>query len=117
MRGEHGSVRGTWKRIFGSSPHAWGTRPSLRARARGDRFIPTCVGNTSRWMWPVTMYAVHPHMRGEHPKFYHDAVSKIGSSPHAWGTRIHASPRTATGRFIPTCVGNTTWIGAVPGAR
>src|SRR5438105_4964197 len=48
-------------------------------------------------------------MRGEHPD---DIVGKIkddGSSPHAWGTLRRTGLVRPPIRFIPTCVGNTTW--------
>ncbi len=51
--------------------------------------------------------AVHPHTRGEHEAILKVVRSRVGSSPHSWGTlrRSHAGGREA--RFIPTLVGNT----------
>ncbi len=93
----------------GSSPRAWGTRiviagpvkisavhPHVRGEHSTDRqsnryanrFIPTCVGNTSDLISMAVREAVHPHVRGE-----------------------HLPPQTITTlatRFIPTCVGNTS---------
>src|SRR5262245_33873744 len=87
MRGEHPTCWRVAIPSFGSSPHAWGTRRG-RGRPRGElRFIPTCVGNTSRIPSPSTAIPVHPHMRGEH--------GGVGDG------------RASSTRFIPTCVGNT----------
>ena len=107
MRGEH--LKPCYKifLILGSSPHAWGT-PSISGPHVGDdRFIPTCVGNTTRYAWTRAEITVHPHMRGEHGARAPDAVGPDGSSPHAWGTRRLKVPFLDTDRFIPTCVGNT----------
>ena len=121
---------------LGSSPRAWGTRvrrptesaihsvhPHVRGEHEGNtlhrqlviRFIPTCVGNTALY---VQSYVPSP-----------------GSSPRAWGTRhqvllqpfdlpVHPhvrgehsidSPIESTRmRFIPTCVGNTSFVLAAP---
>ena len=55
------------------------------------------------------MQPVHPHMRGEYFIISYFLVDGSGSSPHAWG--IHASSRLhfKHSRFIPTCVGNTSF--------
>src|SRR5690349_2451361 len=49
---------------------------------------------------------VHPHMRGEHFMGHSPASSRIGSSPHAWGTCRNFCHCLEDQRFIPTCVGN-----------
>ncbi len=100
---------------IGSSPRAWGTRPRHSYCQRGNRFIPTCVGNT--WarpaVWPAS--SVHPHVRGEHDIARVLVPVVPGSSPRAWGTRmVNVSPG-AQSRFIPTCVGNT--VGQHVGGR
>src|SRR6266436_491594 len=46
-------------------------------------------------------------MRGEHPSGVTRNSSSVGSSPHAWGTRMHRNKTLHDRRFIPTCVGNT----------
>src|SRR2546425_961090 len=66
MRGEHEATQGADTEGIGSSPHAWGTHSEQTETITGQRFIPTCVGNT----WPrpgfLMTATVHPHMRGEH---------------------------------------------------
>src|SRR6266446_1351838 len=47
MRGEHGYRHGGSSFAGGSSPHAWGTLPVIAIPDGFNRFIPTCVGNTS----------------------------------------------------------------------
>ena len=83
--------------VNGSSPHAWGIRPPDAAPGQGQRFIPTCVGNTwglgSGW------------------------ISEVGSSPHAWGIHLVGVLEDVHERFIPTCVGNTCWSGHKARAR
>ena len=69
--------------------------------------ISTCVGNTSRPSTIPTSSTVHPHMRGEYLRYSSAQVSKIGSSPRAWGIHLPSFMQYREGRFIPTCVGNT----------
>ena len=87
MRGAHTPSGLLISRQRGSSPHAWGTHGKRVTFLACGRFIPTCVGHTTR------VLRVHQSLHG--------------SSPHAWGT-----PRQLPGvrlelRFIPTCVGHT----------
>ena len=53
-----------------------------------DRFIPTCVGNTSSGSGPKTPISVHPHVRGEYEQHLDDALQPAGSSPRAWGIPV-----------------------------
>ena len=76
--------------------------------------IPTCVGNTACAFTTARTGAVHPHMRGEHLKAALSQAADDGSSPHAWGTLYPRSSVFFTGRFIPTCVGNTCRWGCDP---
>ena len=50
----------------GSSPRAWGIPFSSCSLAFCSRFIPTCVGNTSRFRFFSFLLPVHPHVRGEY---------------------------------------------------
>ena len=72
------------------------------------RFIPTCVGNTISSAEKRMPRPVHPHMRGEYQKRAKIKNSVDGSSPHAWGILALRLNGVTRGRFIPTCVGNTT---------
>src|SRR5712691_11737263 len=112
MRGEHISSRRSDLMVHGSSPHAWGTRRRHRGRECGRRFIPTCVGNTTLSREAIKKIPVHPHMRGEHKFETRLTLVKAGSSPHAWGTLILGIGAALVVRFIPTCVGNTSWPGS-----
>ena len=106
-RGEHvlcGRYRVT---EYGSSPRAWGTRPSRRYPANPGRFIPTGVGNTGKLAELLEELTVHPHGRGEHVSSYHYGRSCAGSSPRAWGTPKLRLYYLRFWRFIPTGVGNT----------
>ena len=106
-RGEHRASDLLTINNVGSSPRAWGTRWASIRHPDGTRFIPTSVGNTTIIVIRSFSHAVHPHERGEH-ECARRIVQRIrGSSPRAWGTRRPPFRPPATGRFIPTSVGNT----------
>src|SRR2546430_407952 len=107
MRGEHVSLETCPAAHVGSSPHAWGTHSNQALDLCGARFIPTCVGNTNHPASIPRCAPVHPHMRGEHNTASAVAQDEVGSSPHAWGTRVSPAGERRNTRFIPTCVGNT----------
>ena len=92
----------------GSSPRAWGILGGLSGGGQCNRFIPTCVGNTSMPAIPSPTTTVHPHVRGEYADLYIFDTGIAGSSPRAWGILIHETVTVVRGRFIPTCVGNTS---------
>ncbi len=94
----------------GSSPHVWGILINARYDAAVERFIPTCVGNTTGQRAHQAAAAVHPHMCGEY--FYRQQLQSPchGSSPHVWGIRSLSLASALLNRFIPTCVGNTLQI-------
>ena len=66
MRGEYIITEKDKDALFGSSPHAWGILLDWMERGYGERFIPTCVGNTSGTDRLPVFQPVHPHMRGEY---------------------------------------------------
>ncbi len=103
----HGRVSRPWRALLGSSPRAWGTPHSQQADPLSGRFIPTCVGNTVEQSEQLVPASVHPHVRGEHHWNRSANIRKSGSSPRAWGTHNDAAIVGNSGRFIPTCVGNT----------
>ena len=51
------------------------------------------MGNTSVQAWRRTAPAVHPHARGEHVRRSAGVMSRNGSSPRPWGTRIPSCVR------------------------
>ena len=111
MRGEYLIGLPLGAGLSGSSPHAWGIRRRKRQRVPGQRFIPTCVGNTRLLLPGILKPSVHPHMRGEYGAPAAGGGGGGGSSPHAWGIHIKRTTKTMAIRFIPTCVGNTCgWI-------
>ena len=107
MRGEYWNTRSAFSASFGSSPHAWGIRQLFSEKFFRNRFIPTCVGNTSRQAVVQWFAPVHPHMRGEYRYGIGQNHSVTGSSPHAWGIHHRRRRPGRVVRFIPTCVGNT----------
>ena len=85
--GEHLTDLAPDFRRCGSSPRMWGTHDRGRAGFRGERFIPTHVGNTIPASFNMVCHAVHPHACGEHADL--------------------DRPFSHVVRFIPTHVGNT----------
>ena len=110
MRGEHPRRLQCDRQLPGSSPHAWGTHLLMSFLFPGNRFVPTCVGNTQISIYTKYADAVHPHMRGEHASVQFQKAKVSGSSPHAWGTLVVVRIITREQRFIPTCVGNTLTV-------
>ena len=108
MRGEYVVVPSVTMTCSGSSPHAWGILPGCIDLQLPYRFIPTCVGNTQAREHHDRGLTVHPHMRGEYARQTRCLRELSGSSPHAWGIHAQGLAVVVPGRFIPTCVGNTT---------
>ncbi len=112
-RGEHERRCCAGRLLRGSSPRPWGTRTRLCRAEFERRFIPTPVGNTTCRVRRGMTKSVHPHARGEH---FVDAgldVRPDGSSPRPWGTPPKDPPNGRSQRFIPTPVGNTSFISAM----
>jgi len=107
VHGELGSTGETFYFIDGSSPRAWGTHPANLPDGKRGRFIPTCMGNSSRPSGPRNSSSVHPHVHGELISDTGIARIRIGSSPRAWGTREWKRIKMQCCRFIPTCMGNS----------
>ena len=105
--GEHKVRLGMIGRLNGSSPRVWGTRKERQYIVTEPRFIPTCVGNTPGTGFGHWFRSVHPHVCGEHHAVPGLLYFTNGSSPRVWGTRGPETGRPGSGRFIPTCVGNT----------
>jgi len=49
----------------GSSPRAWGTRDTPIYKIGRARFIPTCMGNSTKTPTGPSACSVHPHVHGE----------------------------------------------------
>ena len=99
---------------LGSSPHMWGTPYMPLSSSDVDRFIPTHVGNSSTMALATHLIPVHPHTCGELILMPWRRISRIGSSPHMWGTQIYGFARNHERRFIPTHVGNSVHRTATP---
>ncbi len=90
----------------GSSPRVWGTYVINQSRSCRRRFIPTCVGNISKYHRRRYRRTVHPHVCGEHSASRCAPFLFNGSSPRVWGTCHACRQSHDIVRFIPTCVGN-----------
>ena len=108
--GEHYLGLDLARKLDGSSPRMWGTQINFLRGFKPARFIPTHVGNTSKWLILSTGYTVHPHACGEHIVQLSLASAFYGSSPRMWGTLYYCVQLTYYLRFIPTHVGNTPKI-------
>jgi len=51
--------------IYGSPPHTWGKYSPFSGLVTGWRFTPTYVGKIQGLGVALTLYTVHPHIRGE----------------------------------------------------
>ena len=78
------------------------------SNVRGERFIPTHVGNSSSPPRCSMRSTVHPHARGEQELAARFMADSSGSSPRTWGTAATPLPCPSRPRFIPTHVGNST---------
>ncbi len=65
------------------------------------------MGNTDALQPDHDRSSVHPHTHGEHHPYVLVTCDRIGSSPHAWGTRYLHLRLPFCRRFIPTRMGNT----------
>ena len=107
MRGEHYTTLLVNKADAGSSPHARGAPPGIRARGGPCRLIPACAGSTPTTSSMLRRTRAHPRMRGEHPGAGLVCLTAGGSSPHARGAlRPHSEGFGASG-LIPACAGST----------
>ena len=77
MRGEYRVYHPSCVDRPGSSPHAWGILPHGLHADPLFRFIPTCVGNTTRQAAHRSSLSVHPHMRGEYSSRKHEEFSMV----------------------------------------
>ena len=72
----------------GSSPRLWGTLKTANGLRKGERFIPTLVGNSHLTLNSTLNPPVHPHACGELLFSMSFFVCKCGSSPRLWGTPL-----------------------------
>ena len=100
----------------GSSPRRWGTLQAHLEHVATGRFIPTQVGNPASPAGPRRLAAVHPHAGGEPRPTASQHVANDGSSPRRWGTRDPHRTDGRRNRFIPTQVGNPSFVSTAVGA-
>ena len=107
MCGEHAARTVNQLNQAGSSPRVWGAPTRLHPRRRRTRLIPTCVGSTVEGFRRHFPVAAHPHVCGEHLRWWSMTCTPFGSSPRVWGARYLSPPEPLKVRLIPTCVGST----------
>ena len=96
--------------LVGSSPRMWGTRLNIPVGSATIRFIPTHVGNSVTFFSSTSTGTVHPHACGELPMVCVSGRDTFGSSPRMWGTHPPPSDQLLQGWFIPTHVGNSSFV-------
>ena len=112
--GEHTAVLTGCTPHIGSSPRVWGAPPVIDNEVKVKRLIPTCVGSTFGSSYRKYWYTAHPHVCGEHAVPQCEYGDFPGSSPRVWGA-LGGQAHTHQGRrLIPTCVGSTTVVLAMP---
>ena len=92
---------------YGSSPRVWGTPRHYDYDQKNHRFIPACVGNSTRLKTTRLSQTVHPRVCGELSPRNVLYPFLFGSSPRVWGTLYHHTTSFTQYRFIPACVGNS----------
>ena len=107
LRGEHDGAPAASLSSYGSSPLTRGTHARIQVRICVGRFIPAYAGNTTPRRGCSLGRAVHPRLRGEHPRNIPRKPHQIGSSPLTRGTHWPAGPGLPRQRFIPAYAGNT----------
>ena len=110
VHGERSGGGSSPRQTCGSSPRAWGTHCADADNLFRCRFIPTCMGNARRISSSPFRMTVHPHVHGERVIAVPDRVCQTGSSPRAWGTLSSKPFSHFFTRFIPTCMGNATFL-------
>ena len=63
--GDNGFPPSTVIGYLGSPPRVWGQLDQLLLSILNDRFTPTCVGTTQRFVIAIFGVAVHPHVCGD----------------------------------------------------
>ncbi len=94
----------------GTPPHAWGQPLFNLLNFLIFRYTPTCVGTTIENSLVVTIYPVHPHMRGDNVFYLPFFSIKAGTPPHAWGQLRYLIGDPKGARYTPTCVGTTSQL-------
>src|SRR5580765_6621857 len=89
----------------GPSPRTWGEPTEAQCGPPLGRTIPTHVGRTHRATDGRTLYADHPHARGENsrmnPRISFSRSSGVGPSPRTWGELPGGGVRRPWDRTIP----------------
>ena len=104
-RGDNVCAAGTLCRRNGSPPRAWGQSPHAVRAAPLLRFTPTGVGTISSRLAYESMWAVHPHGRGDNKFCAGHIRLRFGSPPRAWGQLVAPRGAGSLRRFTPTGVG------------
>ncbi len=71
--------------------------------------IPACAGSTNSHKHILSSKRAHPRLCGEHSPIFQGALTTVGSSPLARGTRLAICGLVAGLGLIPARAGNT-WV-------
>ncbi len=110
----HPRVRGAHRPLWvpipapgGPSPRARGSPHDAFAWRIPHRSIPACAGLTTSAVSAGTVSAVHPRVRGAHPRDATAEPDAPGPSPRARGSRSPGRRGGGGRRSIPACAGLT----------
>src|ERR1035438_9240342 len=96
--------------MTGPSPRGWGILHPRAHPDRGERTIPTRVGNTRAQRDAEGEKSDHPHAGGEYHLFFPPCRWLSGPSPRGWGIQERRETQRGKSRTIPTRVGNTIYF-------
>ena len=107
--GEHPIIRTRPFGAAGSSPPVRGAQSLSKTVAVVFGLIPACAGSTSSQGLQPPQPRAHPRLCGEHSPIFQGALTTVGSSPLARGTRLAICGLVAGLGLIPARAGNT-WV-------
>ena len=105
---EHPLTTVTTKAEHGLSLCVQGTRRFPSIIRQNNRFIPMCIGNTSRVSGSQLSGTVYPYVYREHTSCAVRTIFKNGLSLCVQGTLWLTLVIPGQPRFIPMCIGNTS---------
>ena len=108
LRGDHSSVRFTYRREGGPPPPARGPRIRCPRVGRPDRSTPACAGTTLAFVAMSILLGVHTRLRGDHRPHNRPSLRRRGPPPPARGPQAAARVCQSGVWSTPACAGTTS---------
>src|SRR6266542_1595810 len=105
--GDDQGSEGVHREPHGSPPRVWGRPAPSQLAGDDERFTPTRVGTTFKWIGVSDLTAFHPHACGDDACKKSRKIPFCGSPPRVWGRRLRDLLAARGDRFTPTRVGTT----------